>query len=175
VIALCRKCAGPARPDRSSGPAIRSTCRTPPPTSPTTTRYFRLDAQVPDGIGHPLLWSVSRLLLPLDPIPLLRSAPGASRRWAPVGVRLYLSFRDGHEPGAHVYMLPCAAGSNYVGSARLGWNDDGLQEAQSVAMRLHDSKRLPVCCLVGPGLPPHIPSQWHSNGNPGWSRQRRKR
>ncbi len=47
------------------------------------------------------------------------------------------------EPGAHVYMLRCADGSYYVGSARLGL-DRRLAEHNSGTYGGYTSKRLPV-------------------------------
>ncbi len=47
------------------------------------------------------------------------------------------------EPGAHVYMLKCADGSYYVGSARLGL-DRRISEHNNGTYRGYMSKRLPV-------------------------------
>jgi len=47
------------------------------------------------------------------------------------------------EPGAHVYMLRCADGSYYLGSARLGL-DRRLAEHNSGTYGGYTSKRLPV-------------------------------
>ena len=47
------------------------------------------------------------------------------------------------EPGAHVYMLRCADGSYYVGSARLGL-DRRLSEHNNGIYGGYTSKRLPV-------------------------------
>lgn len=47
------------------------------------------------------------------------------------------------EPGAHVYMLRCADGSCYVGSARLGL-DRRVSEHNQGAFGGYTSKRLPV-------------------------------
>lgn len=47
------------------------------------------------------------------------------------------------EPGAHVYMLRCADGSYYVGSARLGL-DRRVSEYNQGAFGDYTSKRLPV-------------------------------
>jgi putative endonuclease len=47
------------------------------------------------------------------------------------------------EPGAHVYMLRCADGSYYVGSARLGL-ERRLSEHNSGTYGGYTSKRLPV-------------------------------
>lgn len=47
------------------------------------------------------------------------------------------------EPGAHVYMLRCADGSYYVGSARLGL-DRRVSEHNQGAFGGYTSKRLPV-------------------------------
>jgi len=47
------------------------------------------------------------------------------------------------EPGAHVYMLRCADGSYYVGSARLGL-ERRLSEHNNGTYAGYTSKRLPV-------------------------------
>jgi putative endonuclease len=47
------------------------------------------------------------------------------------------------EPGAHVYMLRCADGSYYVGSARLGL-ERRLSEHNSGTFGGYTSRRLPV-------------------------------
>src|SRR5580693_7841295 len=48
-----------------------------------------------------------------------------------------------NEPGAHVYMLRCADGSYYVGSARLGL-ERRLSEHRNGTFGGYTSKRLPV-------------------------------
>ncbi len=47
------------------------------------------------------------------------------------------------EPGAHIYMLRCAHGSYYIGSARLGL-ERRLSEHNSGTYGGYTSKRLPV-------------------------------
>jgi putative endonuclease len=50
------------------------------------------------------------------------------------------------EPGAHVYILKCADGSYYVGSARLGL-DRRISEHNSGTLGGYTSKRLPVTLI----------------------------
>ena len=50
------------------------------------------------------------------------------------------------EPGAHVYILKCADGSYYLGSARLGL-DRRISEHNSGTLGGYTSKRLPVTLI----------------------------
>ena len=57
-----------------------------------------------------------------------------------------------NEPGAHVYMLRCADGSYYVGSARLG-SDRRVSEHNNGAYGGYTSKRLPVVLVWSEHFP----------------------
>ena len=58
----------------------------------------------------------------------------------------YSKGRMSEERGAHVYMLPCADGSYYIGSARLGL-ERRLSEHNNATYGGYTSRRLPVALI----------------------------
>ena len=77
------------------------------------------------------------------------------------------------EPGAHVYMLRCADGRYYVGSARLGL-ERRLAEHNSGAYGGYTSKRRPVVLVWSEhflNITDAIAVEWQIKG---WSRSKKE-
>jgi putative endonuclease len=79
-----------------------------------------------------------------------------------------------NEPGAHVYMLRCAAdGSYYVGSARLGL-DRRVSEHNNGAYGGYTSKRLPVVLVWSEHFPDITDAIAVERQIKGWSRMKKE-
>jgi len=77
------------------------------------------------------------------------------------------------EPGAHVYMLRCADGSYYVGSARRGL-ERRLSEHNSGAFGGYTSKRLPVELVWAEHFPDITDAIAAERQLKGWSRAKKE-
>jgi putative endonuclease len=78
-----------------------------------------------------------------------------------------------NESGAHVYMLRCADGSYYVGSARLG-SERRLAEHNSGAYGGYTSKRLPVVMVWVDHFPDITDAIAVERQIKGWSRAKKE-
>ena len=77
------------------------------------------------------------------------------------------------EPGAHVYLLRCADGSYYVGSARRGL-ERRLSEHNSGAFGGYTSKRLPVELVWAEHFPDITDAIAVERQLKGWSRAKKE-
>ena len=77
------------------------------------------------------------------------------------------------EPGAHVYLLRCADGSYYVGSARRGL-ERTLSEHNSGAFGGYTSKRLPVELVWAEHFPDITDAIAVERQLKGWSRAKKE-
>lgn len=77
------------------------------------------------------------------------------------------------EPGAHVYILKCADGSYYVGSARLGL-DRRISEHNSGTLGGYTSKRLPVTLIWAERFPNITDAIAVERQIKGWSRAKKE-
>jgi putative endonuclease len=77
------------------------------------------------------------------------------------------------EPGAHVYMLRCADGSYYVGSARLGL-DRRVSEHNTGTYGGYTSKRLPVELVWAEHFPDITDAIATERQIKGWSRAKKE-
>jgi putative endonuclease len=77
------------------------------------------------------------------------------------------------EPGAHVYMLRCADGSYYVGSARLGL-ERRVSEHNSGTYGGYTSKRLPVELVWAEHFPDITDAIATERRIKGWSRAKKE-
>jgi len=77
------------------------------------------------------------------------------------------------EPGAHVYMLRCADGSYYVGSARLGL-DRRLAEHNNGTYGGYTSRRLPVVPVWSDHFPDITDAIAVERQVKGWSRAKKE-
>ena len=77
------------------------------------------------------------------------------------------------EPGAHVYLLRCADGSYYVGSARRGL-ERRLSEHNSGAFGDYTSKRLPVELVWAEHFPDITDAIAVERQPKGWSRAKKE-
>jgi putative endonuclease len=77
------------------------------------------------------------------------------------------------EPGAHVYMLQCADGSYYVGTARLGL-DRRVSEHNNGVYGGYTSKRLPVVLVWAEHFPDITDAIAVERQIKGWSRAKKE-
>jgi len=77
------------------------------------------------------------------------------------------------EPGAHVYMLRCADGSFYVGSARLGL-DRRVSEHSNGTYGGYTSKRRPVVLVWAEHFPDITDAIAVERQFKGWSRAKKE-
>ncbi len=77
------------------------------------------------------------------------------------------------EPGAHVYMLRCADGSYYIGSARLGL-ERRLSEHNNGTDGGYTSKRLPVQLVWSEHFPDIADAIAVERQIKGWSRAKKE-